>query len=140
MQVTDPHGASAVAAAAVTVDSIRPVIRAFRASRRGRRAFRFSYHLSEPASVTIAIQRPKRVRSRRCLRRPKAPGCVRWRTLSRLRQAGAAGTNARRFSGKVRGRPLPAGRYRARATATDAVGNRAGARVVGLRVLSARAR
>ena len=140
VQVTDPHGASAVAAAAVTVDSIRPVIRAFRASRRGRRAFRFSYHLSEPASVAIAIQRPKRVRSRRCLRRPKAPGCVRWRTLSRLRQAGAAGTNTRRFSGKVRGRPLPAGRYRARATATDAVGNRAGARVVGLRVLATRAR
>jgi hypothetical protein len=90
--------------------------------------------------VGIAIQRPKRVRSRRCLRRPRAPRCVRWRTLVTLRQAGVAGRNARRFSGKVRGRPLREGRYRARMTAIDAVGNRAGARQVGLRVLPAHAR
>jgi hypothetical protein len=75
VHVSDPHGASAVAGALVRVDSIRPVISAL-----ARRGSKFIYRLSEPAAVTIQIQR-------------RAPGRRRWRTVRVLRQSGAAGRN-----------------------------------------------
>jgi sugar lactone lactonase YvrE len=105
VRVSDPHGATGVAGAPVTVDSIRPVISAL-SVRRGS----VSYRLSEPARVTIALQRLVRKR---------------WRTVRRLRQNGEAGKNRLVPSRSARAaRRAKKVRYRAVAVAVDAVGNR----------------
>jgi hypothetical protein len=119
VRVSDPHGASAVAAAPVRVDSIRPVLSSLAVHRRS-----ITYRLSEPARVTIQLQR--RVKGR-------------WRGVRTLRQRGVAGKNRLRIGVHARA----AGgtrrvRYRAEAYAVDAVGNRS--RPVRLRVSAAAAR
>jgi DNA-binding beta-propeller fold protein YncE len=164
VRVSDPHGGSAVAAAVLTVDATAPVLSDFDASAdallgrpaprrarrlprsgpRARRAVAFRYRLSEPARVAITLARAlpgRRVRrdcrragSRRVGRRAR---CTRWRSATTLLEQGASGANARRFSGRVDGRRLRAGRYVAVAVAEDAVGNRSAARRVGLRVVAA---
>ena len=143
VRVMDPHGGDAVAASAtpLVVDTLRPVISGFRASTRRiaagpsgtaaalTRAVRFRFRLSEHARVRIAIQRglAGRRMGRRCAAPRRAPKgarqCTRWRRLVVLRKQAAPGPNSVRFAGKVRGRPLRAGRYRALAIATDGVGN-----------------
>ena len=106
VQVSDPHGATAVAGASVTVDSIRPVISALTV-----RGTSVSFRLSEPARVTIALQRRARKR---------------WRTVRVLRHDGVAGRNrlSPRSRASTSGRKRPRVRYRAEAFAVDAVGNR----------------
>jgi sugar lactone lactonase YvrE len=138
--VLDPHGGDAVAAAssALVVDTIRPVISSFRASSRtiatsataaARRGVRFRFRLSESARVRIAIERALAGRRKggRCVgpgkARRGAKRCTRWRSVTTLRKQVTSGPSSVRFSGKVRGRALRAGRYRAVATAKDAVGN-----------------
>ncbi len=143
VRVLDHHGGEALAAARTTlvVDAIRPVIRGFRASPRRistaaeaagaalARKVRFRFRLSEAARVRIRIERALegRRKGRRCVApgkaRKGAQRCTRWRAVVVLRRRGKAGSNSVRFSGKVRGRTLQGGRYRALATATDAVGN-----------------
>jgi sugar lactone lactonase YvrE len=121
VRVTDPHGGSATAGAPVGVDAIRPVISAFAASpRRLRRGTTFTYRLSEPAGMAIALRRRKRGR---------------WRTAVTLHATGFAGANKLRFRGRGgRGRIAP-GAYRALALATDAVGNVSAPRKLALSVL-----
>ena len=118
VRVSDPHGASAVAGTSVRVDSIRPVISALRV-----RGSTVGYRLSEPARVTIRLQRLVRRR---------------WRAVRTLRQDGAAGRN--RLNAQSRARATtrrPRVRYRAEAVAVDAVGNRSA--TVRLRVSAAAA-
>lgn len=102
VQVSDPHGASGIAGAPVRVDSIRPVVSAF-----ARRGNKFTYRLSEPAAVSIRIQRRQGRR---------------WRTVRVLRQDGMTGRNRLRFK-RPRGRSRKP--QRALLNAVDAVGNRA---------------
>jgi sugar lactone lactonase YvrE len=105
VRVTDPHGSSAVASAPVRIDAIRPVITALRV-----RGSTVTYRLSEPARVTIRLQRRKGRR---------------WRVVRTLHQNGVVGTN--RLRPKSRGRASRRKskvRYRAEAFAVDAVGNR----------------
>jgi hypothetical protein len=119
VRVSDPHGASAVAGAVVRVDSIRPVL-----SGLAIRASTITYRLSEAARVTIQLQRKVRRR---------------WRAVRTLRQNGVAGKNRLRVSSRASAaRHRPRVRYRARAFAVDAVGNRSS--VVRLRVSAAAAR
>jgi hypothetical protein len=95
---------------------------AWRAGKRPGTSFRYS--LSEPARVSIAIAR------RRPGRRP------RYRRRGALTvPAATAGRNSTRFSGRLRGRPLRPGRYRATLRATDAGGQRSLPRTVSFRVL-----
>lgn len=163
VRVTDPHGAQAVAAAgaALVVDAIRPVVSSFGASPRRlaargssrrsgasaprpARSLRFRFRLSEGGTLRISLQRalPGRRKGRRCLaplrslRRAKR--CTRWRELTALRRKVRAGPGRVRFSGKVRGRALQAGRYRAVAVAVDRVGNRSRPRQVTLRAVRVR--
>ncbi len=85
------------------------------AARRAPVGTTFRYTLSEPAAVSVAIQRS---RGRR------------WVKAATLRRAGGPGANRLRFSGRIGRRKLAPGRYRAVFTATDAGGNRSsGARV-----------
>ena len=119
VRVSDPHDASAIASAPVRVDSIRPVLSALTV-----RAAAITYRLTEPAGVTIKLQR--RVRRR-------------WRVVRTLRQDGVAGRNVLRTLAKARAAKRQRRvRYRAQAVAVDAVGNRS--RVVRLRVSAAVAR
>jgi hypothetical protein len=154
VRVLDPHGGEAVAAASstLTVDTIRPVISSFRASSRTiatsasasaaarRRSVRFRFRLSESARIRIAIERALagRRKAGRCVApskaRKRAKRCTRWRGVTTLRKQGKSGPNSVRFSGKVRGRALRAGRYRAVATAKDAVGNASRRRKAGFSV------
>jgi DNA-binding beta-propeller fold protein YncE len=129
-------------------DVTRPLLRGLaltparlRASARGeaivaRGGSKVSYRLSEPAQVSFTVQvvvagRRTGVRclavrrSNRSRRR-----CDRYRTLAgRFTHVGAQGRNVFRFSGRLRSRRLPAGRYRLSAVARDAAGNRSGATV-----------
>jgi hypothetical protein len=142
VRVLDPHGGEAIAAAgkSLVVDTIRPVIGGFRASSRtistpagasaaAAKRVRFRFRLSEAARVRIAIERGRagRRKGRRCVApgkaRKGAKRCTRWRELTALRKQGKAGPNSVRFSGRIRGRALRVGRYRALATAKDMVGN-----------------
>jgi hypothetical protein len=85
---------------------------------------RFRWSLSEAASVTIRIERAVVVNGRK-----------RFRTAGRLRRASTAGASTVRFSGRISKRALRPGSYRAVVHATDAAGNRSGARRVGFRIV-----
>ena len=150
------------AAAPVTVDATPPWLGAFGASARTllgrapsgrpragaaatrpRRATTFRFRLSEAAWVAIRIERA--LRGRRVRGRCRAPGrravprrlrCTRLRRIVTLRGWEGAGANRRRFSGRLRGRRLIAGSYRATAEAVDALGNRARPKSIRLRVVS----
>lgn len=73
------------------------------------RGTRFRYTLSEPARVTITIQRALKGR---------------YRTVGKLTRNGRQGANSTRFTGRIGRRALRPGRYRAVARATDAAQNR----------------
>lgn len=94
-----------------------------------RRGAIVSYRLSEAATVTFAIERKRSGRrvGRRCVRPTRAnrrrPRCTRFVRVASFIRQGVAGTNRFRFTGRARGRMLPRGRYRLRATTKDAAGN-----------------
>jgi hypothetical protein len=91
---------------------------------------RVSYKLSEPATVTLSVQRASAGRRAggRCVK-PKrsnrrAKRCTRYRTLTgRFKHRGTTGKNTFRFSGRLRNRKLAPGHYRLNAIATDAAAN-----------------
>ena len=87
-----------------------------------RRGTRFRYTLSEPARVTLTIQRRL------------AGG--RHRLVGRLRRNATSGRNSTRFTGKIRTRALQLGRYRVLAGATDAAGNRSVRRATRFRIVA----
>jgi DNA-binding beta-propeller fold protein YncE len=164
VRVSDAHRATAMAGAQLTVDATPPVLGAFGASARTllgrspsgrpragstaarpRRATTFRFRLSEAAYVAIRIERA--LPGRRVRGRCRAPGrrtvprrlrCTRLRRVVKVGRSKAAGANSMRFSGRVRGRRLIAGSYRATAYAVDAMGNRSQPRSIGLRVVSPR--
>lgn len=104
VRVTDPHGGSDVAGTPVTVDALRPVISALTV-----RGSVITYRLSEPARVTIRLQRWQGRR---------------WRTIRVLRDRGAAGKNRLRPPRRARAAARTRrARYRAEARAVDVVGN-----------------
>jgi hypothetical protein len=104
------------------------------------RGTRFRYTLSEPARVTLKIQRAlagrrvglKCMRPTSRLRRAKR--CTRYRTIGTLGGSGAQGANATRFTGRLGKRALRRGRYRAVIRATDTAGNRSARQATRFRV------
>jgi hypothetical protein len=93
------------------------------------RGSKFKYGLSEPATVTIAIQRPtvgrkvggkckKKTRGNRKRRK-----CIFYKTVGTLTRKAAQGSDANAFTGRIGSRKLKRGKYRAAATAKDAAGN-----------------
>jgi 6-phosphogluconolactonase (cycloisomerase 2 family) len=113
---------------------------------RVKRGTRFLYTLSEAAGVRFTIKRRltgRRVRGRcrRVTRRNLSrPRCVRYKRVHAFAVAGRAGANSTKFSGKVRRRGLPAGRYRVTALATDQAGGKSLVRTAAFRIVRAPAR
>lgn len=128
---SDGRDASAPAIAALTVgagsppatkDTTAPVITRLSAkAKRTKRGGTVRFTLSEKASVTITIQR-KRGR--------------RYATAGSFKKSAAKGANRKAFGGKLAKRKLKPGRYRVRARATDAAGNRSKTRSASFRVKS----
>jgi hypothetical protein len=122
-------------------DTVNPMIsslslkrRSFRVAKattpqaaRAKRGTAFRYTLSEPATVTIEIQRKRRCRSR--------AACKRYRSVGTLTRKAALLRNSTRFSGRIGKRALRRGRYRAVVRATDAAGNRSAARKASFKVV-----
>jgi hypothetical protein len=104
--------------------------------RRPGTAIRFT--LSEPAVVTMTIERARSSRRVRGRCRPAGRSgrrCMLWRRAGRMRHAGRAGANTMRFSGRIQSRPLKAGRHRLRLIAIDAAGQRSQPRLARFTVL-----
>jgi hypothetical protein len=105
-------------------DTQAPVLSDFASTRKAfAKRTRFRFTLSEDARVTIRIQRAIGTGARK-----------RYRTLTAIRRAGAAGRNATAFSRKIGRRVLRPGRYRAVAIATDTAGNRSAPRRAAFRI------
>jgi hypothetical protein len=153
MRVNDPHGGRAVAEATVSVDGALPIITQLRAgsrvlgvrrrarrsgAARGRppRATSIRFDLSEPAAVSLAIERARRGRRTAdgvCRARARrGRRCTQWLPVRAIGHAGAAGSNAIRLTG----RGLRPGRHRLVLRAVDAVGNASAKRVLPLLVVS----
>jgi hypothetical protein len=89
----------------------------------------FRYTLDKPAAVLIALQRPLagRLQGRSCVavtrKNRRAHTCTRWVTLALLGVKSArTGANQLKFAGRVRGRLLGVGGYRAIVAAVNAAG------------------
>jgi PKD domain len=159
LTVTDPLGRSATATQTVEVsapattseppptpaaaDTLAPALSGLSASpsraRPGQR-IRFRFQLSEGGAVEVRLERilPGRRVGSAC-RKPTArnrtrPACRRFLRVTTLKASGVQGANTVNFSGRVRGRRLAAGTYRAVVTATDAAGNRSRSAAVGFRI------
>jgi hypothetical protein len=100
-----------------------------------------TYALSKPATVTFALERsaPGRRVGARCRAATPADrrqaGCVRWLPIGTMAPRSAVGMNRVRFSGRLRGRALDAGRYRMRAQALDSDGRRSATLVATFRIV-----
>jgi hypothetical protein len=90
-----------------------------------KRGTKFTYTLSETARVSIVIERKQ-------VRKGKKPRWVKATTLSAQENEGKGDTP---FSGKVKGKPLKPGKYRARITATDTAGQASAPRQTGFTVV-----
>jgi hypothetical protein len=97
-----------------------------RAARRLPRGTTFAFELSAPATARIAIARrlPGAKRGKRCVapRRKPRRHCTRWRTVGTLTRPARPGTDKVPFPGRLNGRPLHPGTYRATLTATSSAG------------------
>jgi DNA-binding beta-propeller fold protein YncE len=156
VRVNDPHGGRAVADATVQVDGALPVITqvrrgaralgvkrrrrgrrpAVRPRRRAPRATTIRFNLSEPATVTLAVDRARRGRRAApgapcTIRARTGRRCIRWREQRVLTHAGGTGANDIRF----RARGLRPGFHRLVLSAVDAVGNQSAPRMLPLRVV-----
>lgn len=136
------NAAPVLSAASVSNRVFAPVAARSSARRRAPRGTRFRFTLSEDARVAIGIDRtlPGRRVGRACRAPTRAlrrrPACKRYVRRGALSSAGKLGRNTVRFSGRLRGRGLPAGRYRARLVAIDAGGLRSATRTVAFRVVA----
>jgi hypothetical protein len=106
-------------------DTIAPTVTAFRFATNS-----FSWGLSEPAAVRIAIARKAagRRRAGRCVKPThklrRKPRCTRHIATGALKATGVLGANRLAFDGKLGGKRLTPGKYRATLVATDVAGNR----------------
>ncbi|MGH8572929.1 MAG: hypothetical protein ACREX8_10185, partial [Gammaproteobacteria bacterium] len=86
-----------------------------------RRGTTFKYGLSKEANVTFTIEREPRGKARR--------------RVGAFSVAGKAGENRTRFAGKIRGKALKPGRYRATLIATSTSGRRSQPRFLRFRAV-----
>lgn len=120
----------------------RPKAKASRAGKRAPAGSVLRFSLSESAAVAVTVSRalPGRKQGRRCVAPGKAKRgaarCTRKLPRGTLRAAAGKGANKVPFSGKVGGRKLAPGRYRATLTARDAGGNASEPRNAGFTIVA----
>lgn len=101
----------------------------------------FRYTVSEAATVRFRFERKKigRLVGKKCkpvtAKNKDKKKCPLFKPLGSRTQSAKAGANKLKWNGRLRGKPLPAGSYRATVTATDKAGGRAAAKTVGFRLL-----
>jgi len=126
-----PNAAPALTKVRAVPSVFAPVAKRARAratARKVKRGTRFRYTLSEAARVRITIER-------RGVRKVGKRKRGRFRKVTVLSAAKQAGRQSTRFTGRVRGKALKPGRYRARLVAIDALGARSGERRLKLRIV-----
>jgi hypothetical protein len=140
-----PNAAPGLTKVTMTNTVFAPVAaRAARRHRAVKRGTTFRYTLSEPATVTLVIERGRAGRRvhGRCVKpthkNAKRRACKRWRRVGTLRAAEQAGRQSTRFGGRFGKRALAPGRYRARIRARDALGARSAERRLAFRIVRAR--
>jgi hypothetical protein len=123
-------------------DRLAPRVQSFSVTnKRFRRRTRFRYTLSEPARALITIERKtsgRRVggRCRKATRRNRTRRrCTLHVRVGALSQQGRAGSNALVFAGRIAGRRVPFGSYRASLVATDEAGNASRPRRTSFRIV-----
>lgn len=99
----------------VGADTVKPKIKRFKLTRKGKRKFKLRY--SEPATAKILVER-----RRACP--PQGKRCRRFERIGKLRTRGVARKAKVRLKARIGGRRIDAGSYRATAVATDPAGNR----------------
>jgi hypothetical protein len=123
---TTPNVAPALSAVSLTNRRFAPV--GVRPKGTAKRGTTFRYTLSEPAMVTITIERQlpgRRVggRCRKVTRNNRAKRkCKRFKRVGALSADEQDGAQSTAFSGRLRGKPLKRGGYRAGVVATDPQG------------------
>lgn len=109
--------------------------------KKAKRGTTFHYSLSEAARVVFTIERASKGRKvgkkcRKQTKRNRTRGrCTRDSKVGSFAAQGAAGKNAKKFSGRIGRKLLRKGRHRAILVATDAAGNRSAARRVSFTVV-----
>jgi hypothetical protein len=102
---------------------------------------RFKWRLSEPATVTLRIERGSagRRKGSRCVKPTrklrKAKKCTRWTRVGTLTRTAALGAGGTAFSGRIGKKKLAAGSYRALVSAKDAAGNPSRARTLAFTIV-----
>jgi hypothetical protein len=110
-------------------------------SARAPRGTTFVYTLSEPATVTVSIDRAQagRVKGSSCVKQTsknrKAKKCAFYVSKGAITRPGLIGPNALPFSGRIGTNALKPGSYRAALRAVDAAGNRSDIKAVALKVV-----
>lgn len=128
-----PGGASATASGSAdtlpALSNLKAKPKQFKPKPKGRAKGKFGttfrYRLTEAATVRFAIERKLKKKGRK----------VRFKRTMTLTQKGKAGANKLKWNGRRKGKPLPAGSYRATVVATDRAGGRSAAKKVGFRIL-----
>jgi len=115
-----PPPASAVDRTAPVISNLSLSRKRFRVRRRGGTTFR--YTVSEISAVKFRIKR-------------RVAGGSRYRSVGTFTDQAVAGRNKRRFRGRLRGKRLRPGAYRAGLVAVDFVGNRSRPKRVSFRVV-----
>jgi acid phosphatase type 7 len=106
-----------------------------------KRGTTFRYLLSEAAKVRVSLSRRAGGRKvgGKCRRRTRVnrgrPRCTLYRKVGSFTHQGAAGSNARRFGGRIGRRKLNPGRFRAAFVATDVAGNRSKRKAVSFTIV-----
>ena len=90
-----------------------------------KRGAKFTYSLSEPARVAIKIERRK-----------PGKGRARYARVMTIGGQQRSGKDSTPFSGRVKGKPLKPGKYRATIVATDAAGQVSAPRQLTFRIIS----
>lgn len=101
----------------------------------------FRYRVNEVATVRFKIERKSvgRLVGKKC--KPQTAKNAAGKKCSIFKRAGSrsqkakAGANKLKWDGRLKGKPLPAGSYRATVVATNAAGGRSGTQTVGFRIL-----
>ncbi len=144
-----PGGSSAIATATVdtlpALGRVKATPKKFRPKLKGKAKGKFGttfrYSLSEAGSVRFKFERKKigRLVGGKCkpatAKSRAKKECPLFKTLGSRSQSAKAGANKLKWNGKLEGRPLLPGPYRATVVATDKAGGRSAPKTVGFRIL-----